>query len=145
MQVRKFISQLSEQLKQFWRAWLRFDSGFGFVVTHLAHVAINTIDHSSLKRGNASGLTRELPSITLMFCTNGCCSLPPAESIFSNDQLTLPSSRELFCSFTCPLIPSLEATQSVKLGWRTEDALSESGLIRTQFGSRGLYQQALGC
>lgn len=31
VQVRKFISQLSEQLKQFWPASLRFDSGFGFV------------------------------------------------------------------------------------------------------------------
>lgn len=46
VQVRKLISRLSEQLKQFWPAWLRFDSGFGFVVTHQAHVAINSTDHT---------------------------------------------------------------------------------------------------
>lgn len=101
MQVRKFISQLSEQLRQFWPTLLRSDSGFGFAVTHLAHVVINTIDHGSLKRGNAAGLTKELPNISLMYCTNGCCLLPAGESIFSNDQLCL----HLVLLFHVPLNP----------------------------------------
>lgn len=46
VQVRKLISRLLEQLKQFWPAWPRFDSGFGFVVSHKAHVAINSTNHA---------------------------------------------------------------------------------------------------
>lgn len=68
MQVRKLISRLSEQLKQFWPVWLLFDSGFGFVVTHQAHVAINSTDHT-LRRGKEPGLTKELPSIGLVLYT----------------------------------------------------------------------------
>lgn len=68
-----------------------------------------------------------------------CYQLVKASSLMIN------SAFISFCSFTCPLVPSTKATPFVKSGWRTEDALSESGLIRARFGSRGLYQQALSC
>lgn len=79
MQVRKLISWLSEQLKQFWPAWLCFDSGF--VVTHKAHVAINSTDHT-LWEGNETGLPKGCQVLASAVQTGAICY----QSIFSNDQ-----------------------------------------------------------
>lgn len=129
MQVRKLISWLSEQLKQFWPAWLCFDSGF--VVTHKAHVAINSTDHT-LWEGNETGLPKGCQVLASAVQMGAVCY----QSIFSNDQHCLHLRS---CSAPShPLNPLTWRSPFAKLGWRTEDALSESGLICTQFGSHGL-------